>query len=231
MLFRSRKIDDFLIKSKLKHNNKYDYSLIDYKRSDQKVKIICPIHGLFKQNPEFHLKRGCPICEGNMKLTTDQIIYIFKEIHDTKYDYSLVEYKGDKIKVQIICPNHGIFEQRPCNHKNGEGCPKCRESKGEIKIRKILNEHNINFISQKKFSECKDQHKLLFDFYLPEINTCIEYDGEQHFESNSFFGGDVRLINQIKKDQIKNDFCEKNNIKLLRIRYDDDIYDKLLPVL
>lgn len=87
----NRKIDDFLKKSKLKHNNKYDYSLVDYKNSREKVKIICPIHGVFEQKPHLHLKRGCPICEGNMKLTTEQIIFIFKEVHGNRYDYSLVK--------------------------------------------------------------------------------------------------------------------------------------------
>jgi len=224
---KSRKIDDFLFKSKLKYNNKYNYSLVEYKRMDQKVKIICPIHGVFEQNPESHLKKGCPICEGNMKLTTEQIIFIFKEVHGNKYDYSNVDYKGDKMKVKIICPIHGIFEQQPANHKIGNGCPKCRESKGEIKIRKILKKLNIDFISQKKFSKCMDQKELIFDFYLPDFNTCIEYDGQQHFESNQFFGGDERLKDQKRKDKIKNDYCNKNNINLIRIKYDENIKEKL----
>ena len=124
-----RKNEEFLTKSKLKYNNKYDYSLTDYKKGNIKIKIICPIHGVFEQKPVLHLKRGCPLCEGNMKLNTEQIIFNFKQIHGNKYDYSLVEYKGDKTKVKIICPVHGEFEQRPNSHKRGEGCPKCRESK------------------------------------------------------------------------------------------------------
>ena len=223
----SRKNEEFITNSKIKHENKYDYSLVEYKRCDKKVKIICPIHGEFEQRPEFHLKRGCPICEGNMKLTTEQIKFIFNRIHKNKYDYSLVQYRGDKIKVKIICSIHGVFEQKPCIHKIGSGCPKCNESKGEKEISKFLDMHKIDYISQKKFSECLDQKELVFDFYLPNVNTCIEYDGEQHFESNVFFGGDKRLEDQKRKDEIKNDFCEKNNIKLIRIKYDENIIDVL----
>ena len=230
-IHKSRKIEKFINQSKLKYNNKYDYSLVNYKRCDKKIRIICPIHGLFEQIPVLHLKRGCPICEGNMKLNTEQIIFIFKKVHENTYDYSLVEYINNKTKVDIICKKHGIFKQTPGFHKSGGGCPKCRESKGERKIRKILKNKNISFISQKKFPNCKDQNDLLFDFYLPNINTCIEFDGKQHFESNSFFGGDERLKKQKIKDEIKNNFCKENNIKLIRIKYNENINDKLLSII
>ena len=227
----ARKMNNFIISSKLKYNNKYDYSLVEYKRIDEKVKIICDLHGTFEQKPCLHLKKGCPICEGNMKLTTEQVKIIFNEIHDNKFDYSLVEYKGDKIKIKIICPYHGEFEQTPSYHKIGNGCPKCSESKGEKEISKYLKYHNVFYISQKKFLNCKDIKTLVFDFYLPNINTCIEYDGRQHFISNEFFGGISRLKNQQKKDKIKNEYCLNNNIHLIRINYKDNIIEKLSNLL
>lgn len=106
----------------------------------------------------------------------------------------MVSYYKDKIKVKIICPTHGVFEQRPSAHKNGSGCPKCNESKGEREIRNFLKQHKINYIYNKKFKDCKDQKELPFDFYLQELNTCIEYDGRQHFMSNAFFGGESSTL-------------------------------------
>ena len=226
-----RRTKDFLDKSKNKYLNKYDYSLVDYKRVDRKVKIICHVHGVFEQRPDHHLKRGCPICEGNMKLTTSQIKILFNEIHENKFDYSLMEYKGDKVKIKIICPVHGIFEQTPAYHKIGNGCPMCNESKGERFIRKFLKSHNINFIHQKKFYNCKDINNLIFDFYLPDKNLCIEYDGEQHFKINEFFGGIDRLKDQQKKDKIKTNFCNENGMKLIRIKYNEKINDKLITLI
>jgi very-short-patch-repair endonuclease len=226
-LDKSRKFDRFLNISKTKYGDKYDYSLTTYKRCDEEVKIICPKHGIFEQRPDYHLKRGCPICEGNMKVNTEQIKIIFNEIHDNEFDYSLVEYKGDKIKVKIICPKHGVFEQTPSYHKIGSGCPICNESSGEKNIRKFLKFHKINFKPQKKFYDCRDIHNLIYDFYLPDKNICIEYNGEQHYNVNVFFGGIKRLKDQQKKDKIKEEYCKNNGIKLIKIKYDDKIEEKL----
>ena len=75
------------------------------------------------------------------------------------------------------------------------------------------------------FDKCKDIRKLKFDFFLPDYNVCIEFDGEQHFKICEW--GEKKLKDSIKKDGIKNSFCENNNIKLLRISYKDIIYEKI----
>lgn len=156
--------------------------------------------------------------------TTDQFIDDSVIIHGNKYDYSLVEYKNISIKVKIICKEHGIFEQTPSKHINSkQGCPFCNESKGENEIKMFLQNNNILFERQKTFNNCKNIKKLKFDFYLPKYNTCIEYDGEQHFNSIKYFGGDYRLKYIKINDRIKDKFCIENNIKLIRISYNQDI--------
>lgn len=115
-------------------------------------------------------------------------------------------------------------------HLNGNGCPKCRESKGEKIIRGYLIENNFNFISQHKFPDCKDIKTLPFDFYLPEHNICIEFDGRQHYEVIDRWGGVEGLKDQQKKDKIKNKYCENNKIKLFRISYKESIYNKLTEI-
>ena len=91
-----------------------------------------------------------------------------------------------------------------------------RSYKGEDKIIKILQEIKCNFIHQYKFNDCKDKRCLPFDFYLPDYNLCIEFDGEQHY--NPKFGKE-NFKKTREHDKIKNNYCKSNNIKLLRIPY------------
>ena len=224
--FGNKKIlkDDFIGESKKIHGSKYDYSLVDYKNNFTKIKIICSIHGIFEQKPINHIiqKQGCLKCSGKNQKTTDEFISLAEKIHDGLYDYSLVEYVRSHDKVKIICKKHGVFEQSPKSHIGckKQGCPTCKKSKGENIIIKILEDNKFNFIHQKEFDNCIDKRRLSFDFYLPDHNLCIEYDGIQHFESIDFWGGNDNLKYIQEHDKIKTDYCKNNNIKLIRIKYD-----------
>ena len=94
-------------------------------------------------------------------------------------------------------------------------------------IANILNASGVKNERQKRFDECKYKQLLPFDFYLPEYNICIEYDGKQHFYPLEYFGGEEAYIELKKRDEIKNEFCIKNNIFLLRVGYKDNIYNKI----
>jgi len=161
------------------------------------------------------------------KLTTKEIVERAKNIHSNKYDYSLVNYKNNETKIKIICKEHGEFEQTPNSHLNRSGCPICNESKGEREIKNLLNNNNILFETQKKFGKCKYKRILPFDFYLPKDNLCIEFDGEQHFKPIKHWGGQKDFKYRKKLDNIKNNFCKDNNIKLIRIKYNENIKEKL----
>jgi len=220
--------EEFIKRAKEVHSNKYDYSKTKYKLAREKIDIICPIHGSFKQQPNHHLKgHGCEKC-GHVKTSshhTKTVQYFIKKakrIHNNKYDYSLVEYINNKTKVKIICLKHGIFVQTPDNHYKGKGCPVCKESKGEKAIAHYLDNKNIQYIREHRFDNCKNIQALPFDFYLPEYNILIEFDGIQHFSSN-FFGGENGLKYRKQNDKIKNQYCINNNIKLIRIKYNEDI--------
>ena len=120
--------DTFITKAKNVHGDKYDYTLVNYINAQTKIKIICPEHGVFEQTPNNHLsgKKGCPRCGGTMRLNTNIFIEKSKNIHDDKYDYSLVNYINCETKIKIICPEHGTFEQIPIDHLyNKSGCPYC----------------------------------------------------------------------------------------------------------
>ena len=213
--------DKFIEKAKMVHGSKYDYSLVNYINFDTKIKIICSEHGIFEQTPNNHLKGyHCEKCSFISRRTgNDKFVEKSKMVHGSKYDYSLVNYKTSHIKVNITCLKHGTFSQTPHNHLKGDGCPMCNESKGEKKIREFLNSNSITFTPQKRFKDCKDKICLPFDFYLPEYNTCIEYNGIQHYKPIEYFGGQNGLLEQKKKDKIKKDYCLLNNICLIIVKY------------
>lgn len=114
------------------HGDRYDYSSVDYVRSNANVTITCQDHGPFMQTPNSHLSMsGCPDCGGRKQLTTDTFIEKAKAIHGSRYNYSKVRYVNNVTRVTIICPDHGPFEQIPSNHihiKLKTGCPDCADS-------------------------------------------------------------------------------------------------------
>lgn len=207
------------------HNNKYDYSLINYRGlNTNKIIIICPIHGPFEQYPKNHINgMGCPKCSKNNpynKLSKNTLKDDMNKIHNNKYEYIIPDNVNAKSKIKIICPTHGEFIQKLGNHiHKKQGCPICSESIGEKIIASYLTQNNVIFIRQKTFDDCINIKKLKFDFYLPEFNTIIEFDGLQHVKPILKFGGD-NYFNYIKLcDKIKTEYCIKNGIKLIRIPY------------
>lgn len=108
------------------HQLKYTYEQAIYKNVTTKVDITCPLHGIFRQTPKDHLNGyGCPVCGGTKKKCNADFIASAKEIHGDKYSYSRVDLKSMNKKVEIVCPDHGNFFQRPADHVNGSGCPVC----------------------------------------------------------------------------------------------------------
>jgi len=223
-------ITDYINQANIKHNFKYDYSLVKYRNLDDDISIICPNHGEFKQRATRHLNgSNCPKCSKLLeRKNIDKFIEEASLIHNNLYNYSLSEYVNKDTKIKIICVKHGVFEQTPRNHLKGpNGCPYCSESRGEKLVRDFLIKNDIMFTYQKKFKECKDKSMLPFDFFLPEHNLCIEYNGVQHYKPVSFFGGELGLIGTKKRDFIKSKFCYENNIKLIVIKYNEFVEEKL----
>ena len=231
--------EEFIEKARKIHGDKYDYSNVNYINMRTKVIITCPKHGNFKQTPNKHINgRGCRDCQYEKiaelhRLDTKEFIKRAREIHGDKYDYSKVNYVGCEDEVIIICPKHREFSQIPLVHLNGSGCPKCNSSKGEIAVRNYFIENEINFIEQKKFKDCKDKYPLPFDFYVSKYNLCIEFDGLQHFmiikRSKKITDEQAKENFKIiqSHDQIKNEYCKLHNINLLRIRYDENVKERL----
>jgi len=219
----------FINKATSKHGSRYDYSMVNYVNNYTKVDILCNQHGVFKQKPTSHINGcGCPICyKESLFHTTEVFIELAKKVHKNKYDYKYLKYVDSKTKVVITCPKHGEFNQKPNNHLNGSGCPSCNTSKGELMIKGFLDDNLINYIQQHSFPNCRYKLPLKFDFYLPDYNTCIEYDGVQHFRPHNLDKSGIEFERTKKCDEIKDNYCKKNNIKLIRIKYNDnyDLYE------
>jgi len=143
----------FIQKSNKIHNNIYDYSKTNYKKSNIKVIIKCPIHGEFSQTPSHHLNGEiCGKCESDStRLTLLEFYDRANKIHNNFYDYSLVKYINCRTKVEIVCPKHGSFFQTPNAHlHNKRNCPNCTYhiSKPEIEF---LNHLNISSSNRQKY--------------------------------------------------------------------------------
>ena len=228
-----RKTERFINKAEIVHGDTYDYSLVEYKTTRDKIKIICKIHGVFEQQPDSHLQNhGCPKCAKEYvlsfrRLTKNEFVERSKAIHDDKYDYSLVVYKNNSTPVKIICPIHGVFKQKPVCHLNMKhGCRKCAgeaSSPAELKIENWLQENDIEHKTQVWFDACRGKKRPLpFDFAIynnEKLSLLIEFDGAHHFREYSHFGGKEAFEERKRLDKIKDDFCFQNNIPLLRIPY------------
>lgn len=230
------KYDEVIDRFHETHGEKYIYDIVPLKlSSDINIEIFCKIHNeYFTQNLDSHLQgKGCIKCGRDTirkSLSGNKYEFVEKarEIHGQLYKYDKVEYINRYTKVIVSCKLHSDFLVKPGEHLyNTSGCPICNKSHGEILIKTFLDKYNINYESEKAFEGCKFINYLRFDYYLSEYNLCIEHDGIQHFESIEYYGGD-EAFEQIKiNDAIKNKYCLDNNINLFRIRYDENIVDKL----
>jgi very-short-patch-repair endonuclease len=158
---RRKDIEQFIEEANQIHNNKYDYSRVDYINSITKVRIICREHGEFLQTPPSHLNgSGCSKCAGKYVYNNDEFIERAKEKHRDRYDYSKVDYKYAKERVIIICKNHGEFEQESYSHLNGSGCPKCAN-----KYSPTNNEY---------IEKAREKHCDTYDYSRVDYKCCKE---------------------------------------------------------
>lgn len=201
-----------------------DLPIEDYVNNRTKIKHKCNQGHIYLQKPNAHLNgQGCPKCSSNYSYTPEDYYSLCKE---NDLDIPIENYIDTKTKIKHKCSNCGnIYEQTPNAHLSGQGCPKCSESHGEKFIRKYLDKNNINYIPQKKFHDLKDKTYLSYDFYLPDYNILIEYQGIQHYEPR--FGNSNYFKKQQHHDKMKREYAKKNGYKLLELHYSLDNQEKV----
>lgn len=198
----------------------------DYVDVSTKIKHrcrVCKSNFYIEPNRLISSDRGCPVCGMKRKSqlhTKTQEQYIQNLLSKNIDITPLEKYSKANTKILHKCNKCGNeWYVKPADVLSGEGCPNCNLSKGELAIKKCLQDMQISFIQQYRFNDCRNNKPLPFDFYLPDYNICIEYDGELHYMAVDYFGGEEALQNTRKRDKIKDNYCKTNNIKLLRISY------------
>lgn len=201
--------------------------------ADSRVICICPKHGE-REVKIYNLitHHACPFCMQEInaekqKTPLDNILTLFKECNTTILNPE--EYiEWNTKNLQVVCPKcNEVFVTSFAAFRKGRGqvCPSCSSamSKGERRVKQYLEDNKIEYIQEYSFSDCRNKNPLPFDFYLPKYNCCIEYDGEGHYMCIPFSSdkekAKMHFQEGLKRDSIKNDYCEENNIQLIRIPY------------
>lgn len=201
-----------------------------FKNSKTFVKCKCPIHDyeFLTRAGDLRDGKGCKICGhektiNKQRLTLDEIKSMLKE-YNNNIEIISNEYVNNNTKLTCKCKVCGhVWGVTWANLQRYKICPKCKGSYGEKKICNYLDNNQIDYEYQYTFKECKDTRVLPFDFYIPQYNLCIEYDGELHYESARYIKDedimDYKLKKQQEHDKIKDNYCKDKNINLLRIPY------------
>lgn len=203
---------------------KYEIIKCDYKNIHSKVTLKHSKCGYEFERNISNIRYGdnkCPYCENPFRRRTREEAQDL--INNFSNEFIVMEYvtAGEIYLKHNECGH--IFRKRLTSIKASGGikCPDCNplDSVGVLKIIEYLDKNNIRYIREKTFEGCYHIKKLFFDFYLPEYNACIEFDGLQHFRQSKLFGGEENFNLTKKRDSIKNEFCKNNNIYLIRIKY------------
>ncbi|WNM50932.1 HNH endonuclease [Staphylococcus phage Alsa_3] len=174
------------------------------------------------------ITKGCSRCTKRYNRTLKDIkLEILKE---TKGQYKLVSktYTNAHTPIDILHKECGhTYKVTIANFRKGRRCPHCKKSIGESLVEMFLVENDINFETQKKFTDLKLKSNLSYDFYLPDFNILIEYQGEQHYKPIKHFGGKKTFENQKMIDNIKKQYAIDNNFKLIEIPYTKRTYETI----
>lgn len=176
--------ESFILRVKKLYGGRYDYSKVRYENSYTKVEVVCPIHGVFEVFPYDHLRGvGCPICSkenGFEKVRTraeKKFCEKAKEVWGDFYDLSRVNYKRATVKVEVVCPKHGIFKILPSNFLNGTGCPKCniRRSYKEVEVFEYVKSIYPDLVESNVKGILGGRSEI--DIWIPKLKVGIEFDG------------------------------------------------------
>ena len=233
--------DDFVKRVESAWGNEYTL-LSEYVNSDTSIKVKHNKCGnIYMTRPaDFIRGHGCLKCsyiERSPKIGVNQrtpLSDVKKSINDILGDQYVVltkdsDYKGNRQHISIkhlVCGN--VYKARysdiQCGHT---GCPYCNSSKGELIISKVLDTLNINYEAQKTFDDLKDKSYLSYDFYIPDQNILIEYQGLQHYKPVEYFGGENQFKVQQQHDKLKSEYAKTNNYNLIAVPYTEDTFSKI----
>lgn len=232
------KINHELYLLKIANSNPNVLPIEEYKGASVKILHKCLLcNNEWKTMPQLILRGcGCPECgkyKISQRLLKGHDEYV-SELNKLNPDVIVIDkYVNCATPIKHRCKIDNYEWYAPPSYMlSGCKCPSCCNSKGEFEVKSWLESKNIKYVTQKKFEDCKDKRCLPFDFYLPDYNLCIEYDGEQHYRPVGFGCKDNDLVDnrfELTKyhDAIKTEYCETKGIRLIRIPYFDNVKEKL----
>ena len=203
--------------------------LLNYTRSGAKALFRCRKCGyewFTIPSKVINRHQSCPKCQNLVKTNED----FLKELNQINPDIKVLEkYVNATTKLKCQCLKcNNVFYSDPHHLLSNKGCPNCKSSKGEKLILSFLTENKIQFIQQYQLkSNINKSGYMYVDFYLPDYNAIIEYNGIQHYIPTEHFGGELQFNQQIKRDTDLRQYCKNNNISLLEISFQDNVLEKL----
>ena len=194
------------------------------------TKKICIQHNIcgnsWEVSPNKFLSCGtrCPTCARNLnRLNQTYTTKHFEETINTKYpnEYMILgKYTHSKSPILVRHIPCGMkWKIKPSHLVSHNMCPRCKSSKGETFIREWLKNKEITFSEQHSFPNLKRKKCLTYDFYIPELNILIEYQGIQHYKAVKHFGGEERFKQQKENDEMKQKYAKENRITLVEVPY------------
>lgn len=198
---------EFLARCEEVHGDFYDYRYLSYGRASDTILVVCPAHGPFTVRAESHANgTKCKKCaDAGQAKTTEEFIEEARTLHGDTYDYSRVHYTGQLDKIEIGCPIHGPFTKTPFAHTVAKsGCPTCKESVGEREVRLFLERRGLEFTREYKLPP----YKYRWDFYVPQYDLYIEYNGIQHYMPVERFGGMEGHLSCVERDKQKQELVD-----------------------
>lgn len=219
--------DEVILRFRTKHNDRYDYSFVEYTTWSNNVKIICSEHGVFEQSPSNHTKgAGCPTCakiskSKKLRKSIENILEDFNGVHSNKYEYLNLDtdYKNSYSKIKIVCKEHGTFEQQGYAHYiAGHGCPKCNINSKEEFLINLFKEYNIKYI----YNDRNLIKPLEIDILIPDFKFGIEHNGLLFHSYGKSSWGATNNYNKLDKNRhlSKTRKMEKQGYQLFHIRED-----------
>ena len=203
--------------------DRYDYSRVKYTGNGRPVEILCTRHGSFMKRPYQHLLgNGCTKCKWeSTRKTTEQFIQDAIKVHGHRYNYDRVDYVFGRTPVEILCPRHGSFMQRPTYHLSGKACSSCRHKTEGILMGWLRNEYpNREIVGQYRLHTLTGRK---YDFYISSLNLIIELDGPQHFRQ---IGNWDPYRRTQKIDTTKEIAANESGITVIHIQQEDVAYDR-----
>lgn len=178
---------------------------------------------------------GCPTCadqhrNDDRRFTIEELKQRIKDKSNGTYEYVSGNYKNNvsPIKVRHLDCNH-IFTTNWMLFRQGSvTCKHCRGSFGEQQVKGYLDQHGLDYEFGYVIPDLKDRKRLHFDLWLAKYKIAIEYDGVQHFKPTQFNQHGNKSAKEqykltVKHDRMKDQYCKEKGIKLIRIKYDQDV--------